>query len=78
VNLDCGRCVVRDWARADRPSLVKYANNRNVWRNLKDRFPQPYTHAHADEWFGLLEAMAEPTHWAIEVAGEAAGSIGVE
>jgi len=78
VKLHCGRCVVRDWTRADRPSLVRFANNRNVWRSLKDRFPHPYTDAHADQWFGMLEAMAEPTHWAIEVDGEAVGSIGVE
>jgi RimJ/RimL family protein N-acetyltransferase len=78
VKLDCGRCVVRDWTRADGPSLVRFANNRNVWRNLKDRFPHPYTEARAEQWFGMLEAMAEPTHWAIEVDGQAAGSIGVE
>jgi RimJ/RimL family protein N-acetyltransferase len=70
--------VVRDWTRADQPSLVCFANNRNVWRNFKDRFPHPYTDAHAEQWLGVLEAMAEPTHWAIEVNGQAAGSIGVE
>jgi len=78
VKLECGRCVVRDWERADRPSLVRFASNRNVWRNLKDRFPQPYTDVHAEQWFGMLEAMAEPTHWAIEEDGAVAGSIGVQ
>ena len=78
MNLDCGRCVVRDWTRADQRSLARFANNRNVWRNLKDRFPHPYTEAHADQWLGVLEAMAEPTHWAIEVDGLAVGAIGVE
>ena len=69
---------MRDWTRADQPWLVRFANNRNIWRNLKDRFPHPYMEAHADQWFGMLEAIAEPTHWAIEVNGQAAGSIGVE
>jgi RimJ/RimL family protein N-acetyltransferase len=69
---------VRDWSRADKPSLVRFANNRNVWRNLRDRFPHPYTEEHADGWFAHLAAMPEPTHWAIEVDGQAVGSIGVE
>lgn len=78
MRLDCGRCLVRDWTRADKASLVRFANNRSVWRNLKDRFPHPYTEEHADGWFALLAAMPEPTHWAIEVDGLAVGSIGVE
>lgn len=67
---------MRDWARSDKPSLLRYANNRNVWRNLTDRFPHPYTDADAEAWFALLEGMCEPSHWAIEVDGEAAGGIG--
>lgn len=76
MRIDCGSCVVRDWARSDKASLVRHANNRNVWRNLTDRFPHPYTEADAEGWFGLLEAMPEPSHWAIEVAGEAVGGVG--
>lgn len=78
MRLDCGRCVVRDWSRADKTSLVRLGNNRRIWRNLLDRFPHPYTDEDADAWFALLEAMPEPTHWAIDVAGEAVGSIGVD
>ena len=76
MRLDCGKCVVRDWSRADKASLLLHANNRNVWRNLTDRFPHPYTEANADEWFAMLEATKEPTHWAIEVEGAAVGGIG--
>jgi [ribosomal protein S5]-alanine N-acetyltransferase len=68
--------VVRHWARSDKASLVRHANNRNVWRNLTDRFPHPYTDADAEAWFGLLEGMREPSHWAIEVDGEAVGAVG--
>jgi [ribosomal protein S5]-alanine N-acetyltransferase len=78
MRLDCGSCLVRDWSRADKASLVRFANNRNVWRNLRDRFPHPYTAEHADGWFAYLAAMSEPTHWAIEVDGEAVGGVGVE
>ena len=41
-------------------------------------FPHPYTEADADAWFAYVAAMSEPTHWAIEVDGEAVGGIGLE
>ena len=77
MHLDCGPCIVRDWRASDRESLLRFANNRNVWRNLTHRFPHPYTEADADAWFALLEQMPEPTHWAIEVEHVAVGGIGV-
>ena len=78
MKLDCGKCVVRDWTRADKPSLLRVANNRKIWRNVMDRFPHPYTERHADEWFEFLTGMAEPTHWAVEVDGQAVGGVGVD
>lgn len=30
------------------------------------------------QWFALLAAMSEPTHWAIEVDGISAGGVGVD
>ena len=77
MKIECAKCVVRDWARSDKGALLRFANNRNVWRNLTHRFPHPYTEADAEWWFSFLESMAEPTHWAIEVDGYAAGGIGV-
>ena len=65
MRLDCGKCVVRDWARSDKESVLRHANNRNVWRNLGHLFPHPYTADDAERWFAHLEAMPEPTHWAI-------------
>jgi RimJ/RimL family protein N-acetyltransferase len=78
MRLDCGPCVVRDWRRNDKESLVRVANNRSIWRNLEDRFPHPYTDADADCWFALLEKLPDVTHWAVEVEGEAVGGIGFE
>ena len=76
--LDCGLCVVRPWRVTDKPSLLRQANNRNVWRNLAHRFPHPYTDADADAW--LEQISREPGHlrWAIEVNGDAVGGIGAE
>ena len=36
MRLDCGACIVRDWQDSDRESLQRFANNRKVWRNLRD------------------------------------------
>ena len=77
MNLDCGNCTVRDWRTTDKPALLRLADNRNVWRNLTHRFPHPYTEADADAWFSLLAGSPQPTHWCIEVGGEAAGGIGL-
>jgi RimJ/RimL family protein N-acetyltransferase len=78
MRLNCGQCTVRSWTPRDRFSLLENANNRNVWRNLGDRFPHPYTSSDADRWLSYLEEMTDPTHWAIDVGGNAVGGIGVE
>jgi len=78
MRLECGQCTVRSWTSADRDSLLENANNRNVWRNLGEQFPYPYTRSAADRWFSYLDGMTEPTHWAIEVGGSAVGGIGVD
>ncbi len=78
MHLNCGSCIVRDWQPSDRDALVRFANNRQVWRNLTHRFPHPFTEADADTWFAFLARMPEPTHWAIEVDGLAVGGIGLD
>ena len=78
MRLECGACIVREWQRDDEASLIRCANNRNVWRNLTDRFPSPYTQAEARAWLRSLTSEAKPTHWAIEVDTTAVGGIGVD
>jgi len=75
--LECEKCVVREWAQSDKDALVRFANNRNVWRNLTHKFPHPYTAADADWWLTFVAQMPEPTHWAVEVDGLCVGGIGV-
>jgi RimJ/RimL family protein N-acetyltransferase len=69
--------VIRDWSDDDRESLVRFANDRDVARNLTHTFPHPYTEADAESWFALLAQMPEPTAWAIDVDGVAVGGVGV-
>jgi ribosomal-protein-alanine N-acetyltransferase len=77
-NLHLDHCTVRPWADGDRAALVRHANDRDVWRNLRDRFPNPYTPEAAEDWLAYLAHTDPLTHFAIEVDGEAAGGIGFE
>jgi [ribosomal protein S5]-alanine N-acetyltransferase len=78
VRLDCGCCVLRPWREGDESSLVRHANNYEVWRRLRDGFPHPYTHADAERWIAFAMQQNPQTHFAIEMHGEATGGIGLE
>lgn len=69
--------VLRRFRPEDAPSLARHANDRAIWRNLRDAFPHPYTLADA-EAFLARDAAGSPAHvFCIEVEGEAAGACGV-
>jgi RimJ/RimL family protein N-acetyltransferase len=71
-------CIVRPWRVADLTSLVAHANNRNVSRMLRDRFPHPYEAAHGQAFLSWVMGQTPLTAWAIDVGGEAVGGIGIE
>lgn len=70
--------AIRSWQPGDTTSLVRHANNRRVWRNLKDRFPHPYTTLDADRWIGQTSQATPQTHFAIAIGGEAVGGVGLD
>jgi RimJ/RimL family protein N-acetyltransferase len=68
---------LRPWSLNDLDSLVKYANNNNIAKNMMDRFPHPYT-LESGKMFIDLATKDDPVHlFAIEVNGEAVGGIGI-
>lgn len=69
-------CTVRSWEWRDREAIVRHANNRNVWLNLRDRFPHPYTHADARNWLEMVVGVRPENSFAIAVDDEAVGGIG--
>jgi [ribosomal protein S5]-alanine N-acetyltransferase len=71
------RSTLRAWAAGDEVSLVRHANNRNVWRNLRDAFPHPYTAADAKRWIETANPTTPITNFAIVVDGAAVGGIGL-
>jgi RimJ/RimL family protein N-acetyltransferase len=70
------RCSLRRWRTSDADAVVRHANNINVAKQLRDRFPHPYTR---DDALGFLKhaSVADPpSNFAIEVDREAAGALG--
>lgn len=75
MRLDGSRCLVRPWNPGDADAIVAHANNANVAKQLRDRFPHPYTRRHAIEFLQHATAGAPPTNFAIVVGGEAVGGL---
>jgi ribosomal-protein-alanine N-acetyltransferase len=77
VELLLKKFTIRSWRGEDAAALALQANNRKVWRGLRDLFPHPYSIEDAERY--LEQAMKEqpPTSFCIEVAGAAAGVIGL-
>ena len=77
MQIDCGVCTIRTWQHGDEVALARHANDREIWLNLRDQFPHPYTIEHAKGWVALASAENPPTHFAI-VLEEPVGGIGFE
>ncbi len=72
-------CRLRPWAQSDIDALPAIANNRALWRNLRDQFPHPYTRESAEWWVNhCLSNPPDLLPLAIEVDGALAGAIGLE
>jgi RimJ/RimL family protein N-acetyltransferase len=77
MELTGSTCIVRPWRTADAEPLVKYANNANIARNLRDRFPHPYTLRDAKTFIHSTVSARPHVSFAIIVDGVAAGGIGI-
>ncbi len=78
MHLQLDGVVLRPVQPSDAQRLTVLANDRNVWRNMRDLFPHPYTLEHAR---GFIERQQNPERtervFAIEVDGQFAGATGV-
>lgn len=77
MRLLLNTCTIRSILVGDAASLARYANNRKIWLNLRDRFPHPYTLRDAVSFIEHVHEQARPTVWAIDLTGEAVGTIGI-
>jgi [ribosomal protein S5]-alanine N-acetyltransferase len=76
TTIDLGICRLRPFRLEDAVSIASHADDRGVWLNLRDRFPHPYTLEDAQSWIEYALSESLITDFAIEVNGEAVGSIG--
>lgn len=75
LRLEGAGFVLRRWRTDDLESLLRHADDEQVATRVSDRFPSPYTRADAERFFsGRVVDLAHPV-LAIEVAGQACGSI---
>ena len=73
MEITISKAGLRPWRLNDQESLARHANSRQIWRNLRDVFPHPYTLADARAW--LEHVQGTELCWAIEVDGTAVGGI---
>jgi ribosomal-protein-alanine N-acetyltransferase len=78
MHLQLCSCTIRSWQVSDAESLQRHADNRNVSKQLRDRFPYPYGIEQARLFLDFIARQSTPTVWAIDVDGEAVGGIGIE
>ena len=75
MHLVLKACEIRSWRPSDLEPLVTHANNRDIWLNLRDRFPHPYTLRDGRAFLKHMRDQRPETAFAIAVDGQAAGSI---
>jgi RimJ/RimL family protein N-acetyltransferase len=76
MELPLRSCTVRSWRTSDLAALVRHANNRSIWVNLRDRFPHPYSTRDGRNFLRTIVGIKPETVFAIVVEGEAVGCIG--
>jgi RimJ/RimL family protein N-acetyltransferase len=68
---------LRKWRETDLDSLIKYADNSNIAKWMRNVFPNPYTAEDAKSYLKMRADEHPAKIFAIEVNGEAVGSIGI-
>lgn len=68
------RYTIRPLVESDAVSLAENINNINIWRNVRDALPHPYTQQDATEF--IAQCVGSGEVFAIEIDGKVVGSIG--
>jgi ribosomal-protein-alanine N-acetyltransferase len=78
VEIVTPTCVLRAPEPEDADSIARHANERDIWLNLRDAFPHPYTRANADGYISHVLTQSPRTSFLISVDGSAVGSISLK
>lgn len=76
MELDLGTLKLRPLRETDAASLARHGNDRDVWLNLRDAFPHPYTEENAREFVARVSD-SDALVLGLEVGGEVVGVCGV-
>ncbi len=69
--------TIRPWHISDLNSLLKYADNWNIAKNMANIFPYPFTENDGKKFIEIA-TKDNPIHiFAIDIKGEAVGGIGI-
>jgi len=74
--LDLGSCQIRSYREDDAESLARHANDRAVWRNMRNRFPNPYSLEDGRAFIAAARERQPESFFAIDIGGSAVGGIG--
>lgn len=77
MRIDLEGVSLRPVVPADAEPFAALANDRDVWRNMRDAFPHPYTLEHAQQFIARQAVPSEAKMFVIEVDGVLAGACGV-
>lgn len=77
MKIKLSSCTLRYWQKGDEAALVRHADNYNIWRNVRDRFPHPYAYQDACEWIKHARFEEPPVNFAITLNDEPIGGVGL-
>ena len=77
MKITIGDYCIRSFELTDKESLIKYASNFNVAKNLRDRFPFPYKESDAEQWLIFASNQNPEYNFAIANSQELIGGIGL-
>ena len=77
MKIELDGVVLRPVLPADAEPFARLANDREVWSNLRDAFPHPYTLEHAQQFIAKQAKQGDARVFVVEVEGVLAGACGV-
>lgn len=70
--------TLKPWSLNDIEQLVSLFNNINIWNNMRDYIPHPYTAADAEAFITAQTEITPAINFAIMDGDELVGGIGIE
>lgn len=69
--------TIRPWQTEDQSLLAAYFNNIQIWNNMRDYIPHPYTEEQAGKFILAQQDLEPAQNFAILLEGEVCGGIGI-